>query len=149
MIKVNITSNEPYQHSVSHSMILRTQHTSVVYISRIPNFSFIIAKHQSNSNWETFYKITTYQNVTKKCQHNGTQEQIEKLSRWKKKFNTAIISSVKSCIGSWDRKKRHQWRNWQYSNMGSKCRKRCYFNVNFLILIVIQGLCKLLILGEV
>lgn len=84
MIKVNITSNEPYQHSVSHSMILRTQHTSVVYISRIPNLNFIIAKHQSYSNWETFYKITTYQNVTKKCQHNGTQEQIEKLSRWKK-----------------------------------------------------------------
>lgn len=65
-----------------------------------------------------------------------------------KKCSTATISSVKSWIGSWNRKKKDiSGKTGNTQIWALKFRKMCYTNVNFLILIIVPRLHKLLILG--
>lgn len=59
LIKVNITTNRTNCYHVLPGMMLWGKYvTSVVYLPKVHNLILIMRKHDSNSNWEIFYKIT-------------------------------------------------------------------------------------------
>lgn len=60
MKESNTTSNKTYRNPISTNMMNWEEYNimSLEFLPKMYNLKLILRKHQTNLNWETFYKIT-------------------------------------------------------------------------------------------